>query len=120
MLRSVSINAVISVAVLIKYVWIMAMSFRLPKLFGIAPLTNDSTTVGISIWIYGINIQCLIHDSPISNGKFPKVKFNEHGKGLSCLVGLKMILNKSIMFAQQVGLGRANATRPILKHSANP
>lgn len=63
--------------------------FQVAETVGIAPLTNDSATVGISIWIYGINIQCLIHDAPISNGKLPKVKFNEHGKGLSCVVGLK-------------------------------
>ena len=63
--------------------------FQVAETVGIAPLTNDSATVGISIWIYRINIQCLIHESPISNGKLPKVKFNEHGNGLSCVVGLK-------------------------------
>lgn len=63
--------------------------FQVAETVGIAPMMTDIATVGISIWIYGINIQCLIHDSPISNGKLPKIKFNEHGKGLSCVVGLK-------------------------------
>jgi hypothetical protein len=63
--------------------------FQISETVGVAPLINCSDTVGLSIWIYGINIQCLIHDSPVSNGKLPKLKFNENGKGLSCVVGLK-------------------------------
>lgn len=62
--------------------------FQVAETVGIAPLTKDSAT-RISIWIYGINIQCIINDSPISNGKHLKVKLNECGKGLSCVVGLK-------------------------------
>lgn len=63
--------------------------FQITESVGVAPLMNEKNTVGLSIWIYGVNIQAIIHDTPKSVGKLPKIKFNDINNGLSCVVGLK-------------------------------